>query len=93
MILRNKMKNTMDIIKTGFSVIDGVIGGFNASELVVIAGRPGMRKTSLALSIVRNIAIDEKIPCAYFSLKMNNVKLVGAHVEVVAAKIIIILIM
>jgi replicative DNA helicase len=76
MILRNKMKNTMDIIKTGFSVIDGVIGGFNASELVVIAGRPGMRKTSLALSIVRNIAIDEKIPCAYFSLKMNNVKLV-----------------
>ena len=76
MILRYKMKNTMDIIKTGFSAIDGVIGGFNASELVVIAGRPGMRKTSLALSIVRNIAIDEKIPCAYFSHKMNNVKLV-----------------
>ena len=67
----------MNTIKTGFSAIDEVIGGFNTSELVVIAGRPGMRKTSLALSIVRKLAIDEKIPCAYFSLKMNNVKLVN----------------
>ena len=66
----------MNTIKTGFSAIDGVIGGFKTSELVVIAGRPAARKTSLALSIVKNIAIDEKIPCAYFSLKMNNVKLV-----------------
>ena len=44
----------MDIIKTGFSVIDGVIGGFNASELVVIAGRPGMRKDPNGFLYARN---------------------------------------
>ena len=67
----------MDIIKTGFSAIDGVIGGFNASELVVIAGRPGMRKNAFAISIAKNIAVDEKIPTAFFTLEMASTNFVS----------------
>ena len=70
------MNNKMDTIKTGFLAIDKVIGGFKPSELVVIAGERGMRKTSLALSMIGNIVVEERIPCAYFSLEMDNVKLV-----------------
>ena len=67
----------MDIIKTAFSVIDGVIGGFNASELVVIAGRPGMRKNAFAISIAKNIAVDKKIPTAFFTLEMASTNFVS----------------
>lgn len=71
-----------NVIRTGFSSIDDITGGFKPSELVIIAGRPGMRKTSLALSIVKNLAVDERIPCAYFSLKMKNVEVVNRLISI-----------
>ena len=51
--------------------------GWQRSDLVIIAGRPAMGKTSFALSIAKNIAVDQRIPTAFFSLEMNNVQLVN----------------
>ena len=67
----------MDIIKTGFSAIDIVTGGLKPSEVMVIASQGRTGKTSLAISIAKKNAVDGKIPCAFFSLEMSNVKLVN----------------
>ena len=75
------MENKMDTIKTGFFAIDSITGGFKPSELVVIAGRPGMRKNAFAISIAKNNAVDEKIPTAFFSLEMSNINFVNRLVS------------
>lgn len=71
------MNNSTDTIKTGFSSIDVITGGLKPSEILVIAGQGRTGKTSLALSIAKNVAVDEKTPCAFFSMEMSNVKLVN----------------
>ena len=65
------------VIKTGFSAIDVVTRGLKPSEVMVIAGQGRTGKTSLAISIAKNVAVDGKIPCAFFSMEMSNVKLVN----------------
>ena len=64
-------------ISTGFTKLDKITAGWQPSDLVIIAGRPAMGKTSFALSLAKNIAIDNRIPVAFFSLEMNNVQLVN----------------
>lgn len=59
-------------IKTGFSAVDMKIGGLNKSDLVFIAARPGMGKTSFALNIAENVAIRGKKKVAIFSLEMST---------------------
>lgn len=59
-------------IKTGFSGVDAKIGGLNKSDLVFIAARPGMGKTSFALNIAENVAIKGKKTVAIFSLEMST---------------------
>ena len=59
-------------ITTGFSAIDVVTGGQKLSEVIVFAGQRRTGKTSLALSIAKNVAVDEKTPCAFFSMEMSN---------------------
>jgi replicative DNA helicase len=49
--------------------------GWQNSDLVIIAGRPAMGKTAFALSLAKNIAADQKIPMAFFSLEMSDVQL------------------
>ena len=71
------MENKIDTIKTGFFAIDEMTGGFKPSDLVVIAGRPGMRKNAFAISIAKNNAVDGKIPTAFFTLEMSNTNLVN----------------
>lgn len=44
---------------------------------MIIAGRPAMGKTSSALSIAKNVAVDHGVPIGFFSLEMNNVQLVN----------------
>lgn len=63
-------------VPTGYTKLDEKTSGWQASDLVIIAGRPAMGKTSFALSIAKNIAVDYRLPVAFFSLEMSNVQLV-----------------
>ena len=62
-------------IPTGFIQLDDMTCGWQNSDLVIIAGRPAMGKTAFALSLAKNIAADQKIPMAFFSLEMSDVQL------------------
>jgi replicative DNA helicase len=63
-------------VPTGIRAIDEKTGGWQKSDLVIIAARPGMGKTSFVLSIARNAAIDHHFPVAFFSLEMSATQLV-----------------
>ncbi len=62
-------------LKTGFYQIDKVINGLQKSDLIIIAARPGVGKTSLAMNIVSNAALESKAKCAVFSLEMGKEQL------------------
>ena len=64
-------------VSTGYYKLDDITSGWQASDLVIIAGRPAMGKTSFALSMAKNIAADLRVPMAFFSLEMSNVQLVN----------------
>lgn len=59
-------------VPTGFVDMDRILGGLQNSDLVILAARPSMGKTSLALDIIRQIGIYAKIPVAIFSLEMSK---------------------
>ena len=63
-------------VPSGYTKLDDKTSGWQPSDLVIIAGRPAMGKTSLALSIAKNVAVDYREPIAFFSLEMSNVQLV-----------------
>ena len=62
-------------ISTGYYQLDDMTCGWQNSDLVIIAGRPAMGKTAFALSLAKNIAADQNIPMAFFSLEMSDVQL------------------
>lgn len=64
-------------IPSGFKQLDNITSGWQNSDLVILAARPAMGKTAFALSMAKNIAVDQKIPLAFFSLEMSNVQLVN----------------
>jgi replicative DNA helicase len=63
-------------IPSGFTKVDKLTSGWQPSDLVIIAARPGMGKTALTLSMARNIAVEHNIPVAFFSLEMSSVQLI-----------------
>ena len=63
-------------IATGFADLDRKTGGLNGGEFIVIAGRPSMGKTALAVNIAQNAAIKKKVPTAIFSMEMSAEQLV-----------------
>ncbi len=58
-------------IPSGFRSLDKMTNGFHGGELIVVAGRPGMGKTSLAMNMVEHAALNKKYSCAVFSLEMS----------------------
>ncbi len=62
-------------VPTGFSHLDNLTSGFQNSDLIILAARPSMGKTALALNIARNAAVDAHIPVAVFSLEMSKEQL------------------
>lgn len=62
-------------LRTGFYQIDKAINGLQKSDLIILAARPGIGKTSLAMNIVSNAAIDSGAKCAIFSLEMGREQL------------------
>ncbi len=77
---KNK-KDGLTGVATGFSALDRVTSGWQPSELVIIASRPGMGKTAFAVSALRNAAIDFNVPAAIFSLEMSSVQLVNRMIS------------
>ncbi len=63
-------------VPSGFTALDRITAGWQKSDLIVLAARPGMGKTAFVLSMARNIAVDFKKPVAFFSLEMASVQLV-----------------
>ncbi len=63
--------------QTGFRDLDAMIGGFQPSNLVILAARPSMGKTALALNIARNVAVDQQQGVAVFSLEMSKAEVVN----------------
>ncbi|MCS6979285.1 MAG: replicative DNA helicase [Flavobacteriales bacterium] len=63
-------------IHTGYTALDRLTGGWQRSDMIVIAARPGVGKTAFALNLVRNAAVDFQHPVAVFSLEMSNNQLV-----------------
>jgi replicative DNA helicase len=63
-------------VPSGYEDIDKLTSGFQGSDLVIVAGRPGFGKTSLAMNMAENAAIRYKIPVAIFSLEMSKEQLV-----------------
>ena len=64
-------------VPSGYTKLDEITSGWQPSDLVIIAGRPAMGKTSFALSIAKNIIVDYEVPVAFFSLEMNDEQLVN----------------
>jgi len=62
-------------VPTGFSQLDNMTSGLQNSDLIILAARPSMGKTALALNIARNAAVDGNIPVAIFSLEMSKEQL------------------
>jgi replicative DNA helicase len=58
-------------VPTGFEKLDEMTTGLHSGEMIIVAARPGMGKTSLCLTIAQNAAIKHKIPVALFSLEMS----------------------
>ncbi len=71
-------KNTgqMRGVPTGYPDLDNLLAGLQKSDLVILAARPSVGKTSLALDIVRNIGVRAKVPVGMFSLEMSKEQLV-----------------
>ena len=69
--MRYKNKGECSGIPSGFTMLDSMTSGFQNSEMIIIGARPSMGKTALALSMMQNIAIDNNIPCGFFSLEMS----------------------
>jgi replicative DNA helicase len=62
-------------VPSGFFELDELLGGFQKSDLIIIAARPSMGKTAFAMSAARNAAIDHHTPIGIFSLEMSTIQL------------------
>lgn len=69
-------KDGLSGVATGFEKLDKITSGWQPSDLIIIAARPGMGKTAFVLSMARNMAIDFGHPVAFFSLEMSSVQLI-----------------
>lgn len=75
--MNEMIMNGLKGLASGFDKLDAATNGWQNGNLIVVAGRPAMGKTAFALSLVRNMAVEKKIPLAMFSLEMSKVQLVN----------------
>ena len=74
-ILNSEDKSQYQGVSTGIRDLDTTLTGLNKSDLILLAARPGMGKTSFALNIARSVAVKEKKKVAFFSLEMTKEQL------------------
>ena len=82
---RYKSRNQFTGVPSGFSKLDTMTSGFQNSEFIVIGARPSIGKTALALSMMEYIAVDQQIPCGFFSLEMSY-ELIGQRLQDAAGR-------
>jgi replicative DNA helicase len=83
-LVKQALKKIQDIsnqegmsgLETGFSKLDALTSGWQPSDLIIIAARPGMGKTAFVISMAKNMAIDFGHPVALFSLEMSSIQLI-----------------
>jgi len=63
-------------LPTGFADLDNMLAGFQKSDLIILASRPSLGKSSLAIDIARNVALNHKVPVGIFSLEMSKDQIV-----------------
>jgi len=68
----HRMQGKHDGISTGFSDLDHILDGFHPNELIILAARPGVGKTALAMNIVEKVAVDQKRVVLFVSLEMGR---------------------
>jgi len=73
----SKKEDGLTGVPSGFTALDRVTSGWQYSDLIIVAARPGMGKTSFTLAITRNAAVDFQMGVAFFSLEMPSVQLVN----------------
>ncbi|MDI6603083.1 MAG: replicative DNA helicase [Patescibacteria group bacterium] len=71
-------------LATGFTDLDNILAGFQKSDLIILASRPTLGKSSLAINFAANIAINEKIPVGIFSLEMSRDQIVDRLISSVS---------
>lgn len=69
-------KEGLSGVPSGFTQVDKITSGWQNSDLIILAARPGMGKTAFVLSMAKNVAVDYKMPVAVFSLEMSSVQLI-----------------
>lgn len=88
---KKNMKDGLTGVPSGFSALDRLTSGWQRSELIILAARPGMGKTAFVVSALRNAAVDFGQAVAIFSLEMSSVQLVNrlisAEAEIDSEKI------
>ena len=72
----HKTKGELRGVPTGFKKLDALLSGLQKSDLIILAARPSVGKTSLVLDIARQTAVKHKVPVAIFSLEMSSTQLV-----------------
>jgi len=72
----HKMDSGLRGVPTGFSDLDNLLAGMQRSNLIILAARPGVGKTTLAMNVAHHLAVDYKRPVGYFSLEMSREELV-----------------
>ena len=71
-LIETRGEHFLSGLPSGFIELDELTSGFQPGELIIIAARPSMGKTALGLNIAERIAVDEKIPVAFFSMEMSR---------------------
>ncbi len=74
---RKEHKDGLTGVPSGFTKLDRILSGWQRSDLIIIAARPGMGKTAFVVSALRNAAVDFNHPVAIFSLEMASLQLVN----------------
>ena len=69
-------KGSVTGVSSGFTDLDSICSGFQKGDLMILAARPSMGKTSLGLNVAQHAALHSKIPVAFFSLEMSKEQLV-----------------
>ncbi len=87
-----RRKGELEGVSTGFRQLDNMLFGMKKQEMIVLAARPSMGKSALAMNIVEHVAINLEIPTAVFSLEMSTAQLLDravmgrAHVDWMKAR-------